>query len=380
MPTRLPSTPPVISGFSYVRPLGAGGFADVFLFQQNMPNRPVAIKVLLDDIVDDGLLRMFNAEADVMAALSAHPSILTIYQASVSADGRPYLVTEFCPGTYNNRYRSEQIPLAEVLDVGVRIGSALETAHRAGLLHRDIKPSNLLVTSFGTPVLADFGIATSSRRAGSSDEVFAMSVPWSSPEVIDEKLTGSVASEVWSLGATLYTFLAGHSPFELPGSGKNGRDSLKNRIRKGQMTPLERNDVPPELMAVLKRSMSVDPQNRQSSTGELARELQYVQHQLGFSVTNLEIPGNEWAGAGSAVSFNDDRMRGPAHSVVPHESRRPTRKSQKEQRTPEEGTILAGSAPKRSSKKALIWTLAVAVPAVLIIGAAITIFLLGQSG
>ncbi len=206
----------MLAGFDYVRPLGTGGFADVFLFEQDMPRRAVAVKVLLQDVVAEGLLRMFNAEADIMARLSAHPSIVTIYQASISADGRPYIVMEYCPTSMTDRYRRETIPVAEVLQLGVKIGSALETAHRAGLLHRDIKPSNLLVTSFGTPVLSDFGIAAS-RSTREDEEVFAMSVPWSAPEVVDEQVAGSVPAEVWSLGATIYSLLAGRSPFERRG-------------------------------------------------------------------------------------------------------------------------------------------------------------------
>ena len=93
---RLPSQPPVLPGFSYVHVLGSGGFADVFLYEQNMPRRQVAVKVMLSEVVNDQVRQMFQAEANLMAQLSAHPSILTVYQASVSADGRPYLVMELC--------------------------------------------------------------------------------------------------------------------------------------------------------------------------------------------------------------------------------------------------------------------------------------------
>jgi serine/threonine protein kinase len=91
---RLPSQPPVLPGFSHVHVLGSGGFADVFLYEQNMPRRQVAVKVMLSEVVNDQVRQMFQAEANLMAQLSSHPSILTVYEASVSSDGRPYLVME----------------------------------------------------------------------------------------------------------------------------------------------------------------------------------------------------------------------------------------------------------------------------------------------
>ncbi len=185
MATRLPSAPPILPGLAYIRPLGSGGFADVFLYEQDMPRRDVAVKVLPSDVRDPDLRRMFNAEADVLAHLSAHPSIVTVYQAGISADGRPYIVMEFCPGSLSQRYRIERMPVDEVLTIGVKMASALESAHRAGLVHRDVKPSNILVTTFGAPVLADFGISSSLSRE-TADEVLAMSIPWSAPEVIAE--------------------------------------------------------------------------------------------------------------------------------------------------------------------------------------------------
>ena len=102
MATRLPSAPPILPGLTYIRPLGSGGFADVFLYEQDMPRRDVAVKVLPSDVRDPELRRMFNAEADVLAHLSAHPSIVTVYQAGISADGRPYIVMEFCPGGWRS--------------------------------------------------------------------------------------------------------------------------------------------------------------------------------------------------------------------------------------------------------------------------------------
>ncbi|MFS0715308.1 serine/threonine-protein kinase [Microbacterium sp. 2P01SA-2] len=347
MASRLPSAPPGLAGFTYVRPLGTGGFADVFLFEQNLPRRPVAVKVLLEDIVDENLLRMFNAEADVMARLSSHPSILTIYEASISSDGRPYIVMEYCPTSLTNRYRREVIPVAEVLQLGVKIGSALETAHRSGLLHRDIKPSNILITTFGTPVLSDFGIAAAISGRSDGDEIFAMSVPWSAPEIIDERVSGSVPAEVWGLGATLYSLLAGRSPFERAGSGQNTREQLKSRIRKAAYTPIGRADVPERLEQVLARAMSRDPGARHATAAELAHDLQLVQHELGLPHTPMEVAVDEWAAAGASVDFADDRARGPVRPSVSYESRRPARATRVVDRRPDEGTILAGSEPTR---------------------------------
>lgn len=315
MGRRLPSAPPVLSGYTYVRPLGTGGFADVFLFEQNMPRRSVAVKVLLQDIVDDDVLRSFNAEADVMARLSSHPSILTVYDASISADGRPYLVMEYCPGSYSFRERAEPLPVATVLNVAVRIAGALETAHRSQVLHRDIKPSNILTTTFGGPVLGDFGIAAS--LAGSAQgELFAMSLPWSAPEVVDERTTGTVATEVWSFGATLYSLLADRAPFELPAGSNGSRAQLKQRIVRATYTSIGRADVPASLESALARMMSRDPAARPVSLLECAYDLQRVERDLGLPLTALEVADEAWASAGAPVDFDNHESRGAVISDV----------------------------------------------------------------
>ena len=317
MASRLPSAPPILPGLAYIRPLGSGGFADVFLYEQDMPRRNVAVKVLPGDVRDPELRRMFNAEADVLAHLSAHPAIVTVYQAGISADGRPYIVMEFCPGSLAQRYRVERIPVPEVLAIGVRMASALESAHRAGLVHRDVKPSNILITTFGTPVLADFGISSSLLRA-SAGEVLAMSIPWSAPEVVAEQTAGTLASEVWSLGATVYSLLAGQSPFERRERGQNTKDQLRRRIAKAAYTDIARADVPASLQAVLATSMSRDPARRQPSAQAFAEALQQVQRELGVAPTPLEVPQDEWAPASAPPDLADARLRGPARSRVEH--------------------------------------------------------------
>lgn len=315
MATRLPSAPPILPGLAYIRPLGSGGFADVFLYEQDMPRRNVAVKVMPSDVRDPELRRMFNAEADVLAHLSAHPSIVTVYQAGISADGRPYIVMEFCPGSLAQRYRIERIPVDEVLATGVRMASALESAHRAGLVHRDVKPSNILITTFGTPVLADFGISSSLIQK-SAEEMMAMSIPWSAPEVVAEQTAGSIASEVWSLGATVYSLLAGHSPFERRERGQNSKDQLRRRIARATYTEIARADVPASLQTVLATAMSREPSRRYASARDFAEALRTVQSELGLSPTPLEIPDEEWTPASGPVDFTDSELRGPARSQL----------------------------------------------------------------
>ncbi len=318
------ATPPVLPGYTYIRPLGSGGFADVFLYEQDMPRRVVAVKVLIDDAVNPEVQRVFNAEADILARLSAHPAIVTIFQASISADGRPYFVMEYCPDSMSARYKKAPLAVADVLDAGVRIASALESAHRHGVLHRDIKPSNVLLTSLGSPVLADFGIASAVARADDVPEVFAMSVPWSSPEVLQEQVSGSIPSEVWSLGATLYTLLTGRSPFEQPGA-RSTREQLTSRIIKAAYVPTGRDDTGTRLEAALARTMQRQPEKRFASMLELAEELRWAQYDLGLPPTALDIPTAEWAAAAAPVDFAQEEPRGPVISTVRQDSRRAAR-------------------------------------------------------
>ena len=312
MARRLPSNPPSLPGFAFIRVLGSGGFADVFLYEQNMPRRLVAVKVLLAEVVNDDLRQMFQAEANLMAQLSSHPSILTVYQASVAADGRPYLVMEYCSATLGQRYRAVQLPIAEVLSIGVRIASAVETAHRQGVLHRDVKPSNILTTAYGHPVLSDFGIAATLGEAETTDAV-GLSIPWSAPEVLHDEVSGSVASEVWSLGATVYSLLAGRSPFEVPG-GDNSSAQLMTRIDKARPAPTGRVDAPKSLERVLARAMSRRPADRQASALEFIRDLQAVEEELGLPQTPLEVAMDDWALA-TAVDVDDRTRINGGHSL-----------------------------------------------------------------
>ncbi len=323
MPRRTTAPPPVLPGYTYIRPLGAGGFADVFLYEQDMPRRVVAVKVLLDDGINPDVLAGFTSEADILARLSAHPSIVSIYQASISADGRPYFVMEHCPDTLGAEMKRAPLPVDRALDAGVRMASALETAHRSGVLHRDINPSNVLVTSLGSPVLADFGIASAIAAAADAADTIALSLPWSAPEVVRGDVTGTVSSELWSLRASIYTLLAGRAPFELPTGERIGRRQHEERILKGKYVPTGRDDLGERLAGALEKCLMKDPGARFGSMLELAEELRWAQFELSLAPTALEIATPEWAAA--AAPAPDDAQRTPTISTVRSESRRAAR-------------------------------------------------------
>lgn len=383
MVRRLPSQPPVLPGFSHIHILGSGGFADVFLYEQNMPRRQVAVKVMLSEVVNDQVRHMFQAEANLMAQLSSHPSILTVYQASVSSDGRPYLVMEMCSSSLSERYRRERIPVPEVLRIAVKIGSAVETAHRAGVLHRDIKPSNILLTAYGHPVLSDFGIASTLTEADSQESV-GMSIPWTAPEVLMDETPGNVSSEVWSLAATVYSLLAGRSPFELPG-GSNKSADLISRIGQAKVQPIGRPDVPVGLERVLKRSMSRNPAHRPSTIMELVRELQAVETELGLPQTPIEVAMDDWALATVADLEDRTRVRGVAGAVSASGRRRRRRSLQGSNfasvgtihRESEGGQSTQSRAPGQTKgMQVLAWSLVATAVLVVALGATATVVLI----
>lgn len=313
---RTPADPPDLPGFTFERHLGSGGFSDVYLYQQHLPRRRVAVKVLLGgDELGDTSRQALIGEANVMAQMSSHPYIVTIFHADVASDGRPFFVMEYASGrSLAERYKTERIPIDEVLRTGVRIASAVATAHSVGVLHRDIKPANILTNDFGWPALTDFGIssavddelADAAEGGSASTSSAGMSVPWSPPEMFDDDPQPDVRSEVFSLGATVYTLVAGHTPFEVPG-GKNGTIDLIGRIERGAITPVSRRDAPRALVSVLHKAMSRRPEHRYASAVEFARALQRVELELGFAPTGIDVPNlNVAAPVRRASGVTDD--------------------------------------------------------------------------
>jgi eukaryotic-like serine/threonine-protein kinase len=296
------STPPELPGFRYEKLLGSGGFADVFLYKQQLPRRDVAVKVLLSDGLGGEARARFAAEANVMAQLSTHPYIVTIYYADIAEGTRPYFVMEYCPGpSLAERYRARPLDVADALRTGIRVGSAVAAAHAQGILHRDIKPANVLTNGFGWPALTDFGIAstlegevpshTTSLGGGGGEGTASvgLSVPWSPAEMFQDDPDPDVRSDVFSLAATIHTVLAGRTPFELPGRS-NGTLDIIGRIERGAITPIARDDVPRSLIAVLTKAMSPRRDDRYDTAVDFVRALQRVELELGYAPTGIDLP------------------------------------------------------------------------------------------
>jgi serine/threonine protein kinase len=418
---RDPAAPPVLDGYTAVRVLGLGGFSDVYLYEQELPRRRVAVKVLSGQVTD-AVRSSFVREANLMAALSTHPYIVTVYQAGIAADGRPYLVMEYCSRpSLAERYKRQPLSVVDTLRTGIRIAGAVATLHGAGILHRDIKPANVLTNDYGWPALTDFGIATAFERGGAgtpglgfatdkdgraipggaalgalgaggdgaggdgagrdaahgdgaggdgahgdgadgsgsggdgadgsgsggsgaggsgaraprgglegdgNDDsdgegdggTIGLSVPWSPPEMFVDVPDPDVRSDVFSLAATLFTVLAGRTPFEIRG-GPNGQLDLITRIERGEVTPMSRTDVPVSLLAALARGMAPRREDRWPDALEFAHALQRVELELGYAPTGIEVPAVD-GGLGRAIVDDDEddedatRMRGMP-TVIP---------------------------------------------------------------
>jgi serine/threonine protein kinase len=327
------SVGPQIEGLSFIEHLGMGGYSDVYLYEQRRPRMRVAVKVLNDARLSDSELAQFAAEAETMAELADHPYIVQVFSTGSTHDGRPYLVMKYYPPpNLGKRAATQRLTVAEVLRTGIQISSAVETAHRAGILHRDIKPANILVSQYGEPGLADFGIAGKTTDS-SGEEDLGVSIPWSPPEVLSGASNGSVASDVYSLAATLWHLLAGRSPHEIPG-GDNSPRALMGRILRSAPPATGRADAPASLDRLLQQSMSKSPQMRPASALEFARLLQGIEQELRYARTPIVVDGAT-AGAPQASGTASTATAAsvapvapsaqPGHSHEPATTQRPVR-------------------------------------------------------
>lgn len=196
--------------------LASGGMATVYRAFDVVLEREVALKVMKPELANDpAAAANFYREARVCASLN-HTNIIHIYTFD-ETDGRKYLVMELADqGSLDGRIELYQrLSELEVLDIGIKVASALDLALRHGFLHRDIKPGNILFNVDNEPKLADFGLACKAE-AEHNPEDGAWGTPYYvAPEKIRRE-PETFLSDMYSLGGTLYHALTGHVPFEAP--------------------------------------------------------------------------------------------------------------------------------------------------------------------
>jgi serine/threonine protein kinase len=274
-------SPISIDGYQHFARIGIGGFSSVYRAEQNTLGRQVAVKVLHAELDSPEDQRTFERECRALGLLSRHPNIVTVYHDAVTLDGRRCIVMELYHGTVREQLASDgKRPVAEVLRLGVKIGSALQVAHDAGVLHRDVKPHNILLSDYGEPALSDFGISVIDVERSVS-AASGLSLAYASPEALDGR-RATRASDIYSLGATLFHLLDGEPPFASP--------RLEATLAKIMTEPppeLGRDDVPSSLCAVLRACLSKSPGDRPDSAADLVAALRGIEAESGFDRTPI---------------------------------------------------------------------------------------------
>ena len=298
-PRRSHTAPPVLDDFHFVSYLGSGGFSDVYLYEEQLPKRLVAIKVLSRTALGEGDSSQFRDEVDRMAQLSGHPSVVEIHDANVAESGQPYVVMQYCPmPSLAERLANGPLAIEDALKMGVQVASAVHTAHVMGIVHHDLKPANVLYSQFGRPLLGDFGIAT--LVGATNQDVMGASLPWAAPEVLLNQQADARA-DVYSLAATVYTALSGHAPFATD-DALTRREYITHMFAT-QLAPLglgkgqpqeadapDNADAYERLDEVLMAAMEREVDKRTATAVEFGRQLQEVQAALGHQPTDLEVP------------------------------------------------------------------------------------------
>ena len=207
--------------------LGAGGMGEVYLAQDTKLDRKVALKILPPKLAEDeDKMSRFVREAKSASALN-HPNIITIHEIG-EIDGMHFIATEYIEGeTLKTQLKAEPLSLKSILEIALQVASALEAAHRAGIVHRDIKPDNIMVRDDGIVKVLDFGIvkltATDSSEVDREGKtkmqvqtrvgVIMGTVAYMSPEQARGQETDA-RTDIWSFGCVLYEMLTHQQPFQ----------------------------------------------------------------------------------------------------------------------------------------------------------------------
>jgi ATP/maltotriose-dependent transcriptional regulator MalT len=277
-------------GYHDAEPVGRGGFSVVYRCRQPSLDRVVAVKVLSSD-QDDVDLEYFDREQRAMGRVSGHPNIVPVLHSGRTSTGRPYIVMPYHRRDAVDSWIQRHGPLAvgEALTIGVRLAGALETAHRAGVLHRDVKPENVLLTTYGEPQLGDFGVARIAGGRETGANILRGSPSYAAPELFQSRAP-SVASDVYSLAATVFTLVCGAPPFLFrPGDNPI---AFARRVIAGPIPDLRTKGVPDPVCSALELGLNTDPVRRPNSGAAFGELLRAAGARVGLSIAEvpLELP------------------------------------------------------------------------------------------
>ncbi len=251
-----------IPGIENVVPVGQGGSAVVYRGKQVKLERTVAIKVLRESWDEAGKTR-FDRERRAMGRLSEDVGIVPIYEADETANGDPYFIMPYYEnGSLQGRIDTfGAVGWTEAVGLIEAVGVTISKAHSADIIHRDIKPANLLIDNGGRPLVGDFGIARiASDLTGINTQSAYFTPAFSPPELFSAGGTTHPTVDVYGLGATLWSLLAGGPPFLVPGETISSV-ALLSRVVNEPVGDL-RATVPSEICDVVEQAMAKDPRDR----------------------------------------------------------------------------------------------------------------------
>jgi serine/threonine protein kinase len=284
------SLQPSIAGYEQFQEIGTGGSATVFRAFQSGVERWVAVKVLHSEQLSAEDRALFDVERRVLGQLPKHQHIVTVFDSGFAQDGSPFLAMELCSrGSLASLVSTGPLGLEETIRVGHRMASALAFAHRHRLLHRDVKPENILISDLGDPVLSDFGIASVIGQTSVGSER-AFSPHHVAPEILRGAEPGPEA-DLYSLGSTLFTLLAGRAPHQLHAAEEvELHEVLYRVVDPAFSTELPADaDAPPSVRALLRRLLQKDHRQRSNSASQIEAEFAHLERELGSDRRHFEL-------------------------------------------------------------------------------------------
>ncbi len=315
----------VIDGrYRVISRLGSGGMADVYLAEDQLLGREVAVKVLHHHFAEDQeFVERFRREASSAAALS-HPNIVGIFDRG-EWNGTYYIAMEYVAGRPLKDLVREQGALepAAAIDIVLQILQAARVAHKRGVIHRDLKPHNVILDEEGRARVTDFGIA----RAGASDMTLTGSIMGTAQYLSPEQAQGysvTEASDLYSVGVILYELLTGVVPFE----GETAVAVAFKQVSAEPRPPSELNPaIPLSLDAVVLRALAKDPAARYADADELIAALQLEREVLPAHTAMTSVMAADGAnGAGGAPLMAPAAAIDEAPERTPEEERDRRRK------------------------------------------------------